>query len=228
MSNLSSGMLCPRCGGATFKRAGSILSPRGRVQRYECRECGKKQHPSLKTQPIELREGFLDIEASQLKGNFGHTISWAIKDRGGRVHSDVLKHHSLNDEKRILRSLLRQLKQYDLVYTYYGTGFDIPFLRTRCLYHKLPFPEYMTLYHRDVYFMARGRLSLHSKRLEAVAEFLGITDKTRLDPAIWVAAGFGDKDAYDYIHEHNVADVEVLEKVHEILEPFYLGTRRSI
>lgn len=222
-------MICPRCGSEHgFRRDGSILSPRGRVQRYTCMTCQKKFHPSLKTQVLNLREGFLDIEASQLTASFGHTISWAIKERGGKVTHDVLRHRSLADEKRLLRSLLRVLKKFDLIYTYYGTGFDVPFLRTRCMYHNLPFPEYMMLYHRDVYYMVRSRMNLHSKRLAVVAEFLGIPGKTRVDPAIWVAASFGDKKALKYILAHNIEDVRVLEAVYERVEPFTQGINRSI
>jgi uncharacterized protein YprB with RNaseH-like and TPR domain/ribosomal protein S27AE len=220
---------CPRCGSGSTIKNGSILATRGRVQRFLCHECGKRFHPSLRTQPLNLREGFLDIEASQLTASFGHVISWAIKERGEpTVHYDVLRHRSLKDEKRLLQSLLRTLKQFDLIYTFYGTNFDVPFLRTRCMYHNLPFPEYRELLHRDVYYMVRSRMNLHRKRLESVAEFLGIEGKTRVDPAVWVAASFGDKAALKYILEHNIADVKVLEAVYERVEPFVSPINRSI
>ena len=69
---------------------------------------------------------------------------------------------------------------------------------------------------------------MHSNRLGTVADFLGIPGKTALKPEIWVQASFGDKKAIAYIHEHNIADVVILEKVHEKLEPFMRGVQRSI
>lgn len=224
-------LVCPRCGGARIRRHGSILSARGRVQRYECRDCNKKFHPSLKTQPMELREGYLDIETSQAgrgAGEWGIVYSWALKERGGKVRSDVMRERSLKEERRILVSLIRELKDFDMVYTWYGTGHDIPILRTRALKHGLKFPEYMELYHTDLLYVCRHRFKLTSNRLAHVCEFFGIPDKTPLDPDIWVRASFGDKKAFAYIHAHNIGDVVALEKVHERLEPFYRGVRRSI
>lgn len=221
-------LTCPRCGSmGPFRRAGSVLSPRGRVQRYQC-ACGKKFHRSLRAVPMVLREGYLDIEASQLKASFGIVYSWAIKTRGGEVESDVIRHHSLQGERRLLGALIRALKKYDMIYTYNGTLFDIPFLRTRALRHGLEFPEYMEVYHTDLYFVAKHRLRMHSNRLEAITKFLRIDGKTPLDPDIWVRASFGDKKALREILVHNIGDVVVLEKVHERLEPYYAGTRRSI
>lgn len=224
------GLSCPSCGGSRIRRDGSILAARGgRVQRYRCVECGKKFHPSLRLQPVQLREAFLDIEASQLTASFGHVISWALKHRGqDEVLYDCIRRRSLKEERRVLRSLLRALQDVDMVYTYYGSRFDIPFLRTRCLYHGLDFPEYLQLYHRDVYYIARGRLRLHGSRLAQVAEFLGIEGKTPLDPNVWVRASFGDKEALRYILEHNIADVEVLEKVYDRLEPYARPVYRSV
>lgn len=221
-------MICPRCGGESHRRSGSVLSPRGRVQRFQCHTCEKKWHPSLRTQPLVLREGFLDVESSQLTGSFGHIISWAVKERGGKIFSDVLRHNSLNDEKRLLRGLLRTLRKFDKVITWYGAKFDIPMIRTRCLYHGLEFPEYAQLYHTDAYYLARFKLKMHSNRLAAVAEFLGIGGKTRVDPAYWVAASFGDRKARSYILAHNREDVKVLEAVYAVLEPHSAGRNTSV
>lgn len=226
--NMMTDLSCPRCGSSRLARYGYVLLARGRqrAQRYVCKECQKRFH--VNSQEAPLRECFVDIEASQLTGTFGHVISWALKPRGGPTVSDVLRRRSLSEERRILRSFLRTVRGFDLVYTYYGTRFDLPFLRTRCMYHGLPFPEYLELYHRDVYYVARRVLRLHSTRLEAVARFLGVKGKTPLDPNVWVSAEFGDKEALRYILEHNVADVEVLEQVWERLEPYARPVYRSV
>lgn len=216
-----------------MRKTGSILAARGRVQRYECRECGKKFHPSLKTQPMELREGYLDIETSQAgrgAGQWGIVYSWALKDRGGEILSDVMKERTLKEEKRIIASLIKALKNFDMVYTWYGTGHDIPILRTRAVKHGLRFPEYMELYHTDLLYVARHRFKLSSNRLENWCKFLGIPEKnqTPLDPDVWIQASFGDRKAFKHILQHNIEDVIALEKVHVVLEPYYRGVRKSV
>lgn len=221
---------CPRCGESGYTKVGSIIAARGRVQRYQCvnPKCQKKYHDSLKLQPVPQRQAYLDIEASQLTASFGHMISWALKDRGGEVHSDYIKRRSLKEEKRIVASLIEALGEVDEVITYYGTRFDVPFVRTRALYHGLEFPGYMSMSHLDLYYVARARMRMHSNRLATVAEFLGIEGKTALKPDIWVRASFGDVEAIEYIHTHNIADVVILEEVHDRLEPFMKGVRRSV
>lgn len=221
-------MLCPRCGSSNVIKHGSILAARGRVQRFECKDCYKKWHPSLLDQPIVKVQGYLDIEASQLTASFGHMFSWAMKLRKGKILNDYIKARTLKEEKRIVGTLLKALKSVDEVVTYYGTRFDIPFIRTRALYHELEFPEYMSMSHLDLYYVARSRMRMHSNRLATVSQFLGIQGKTPLEPEIWVQASFGDKEAIKYIKEHNIQDVIILEKVHDKLEPFMRGVQRSV
>ncbi|MDR7534530.1 MAG: ribonuclease H-like domain-containing protein [Armatimonadota bacterium] len=225
---------CPRCDSEYGQKAGSVLSPRGRVQRYLCLKCGKKFHISLKARgPNDYgRMGFLDIEASQLTATFGILFSWAIKPRGGRgrasVQAEVLKARTLAAERQLLNALLEALKAYDTVVTYYGSRFDIPFIRTRCLFHGLPFPRYLDLYHLDLYYVVRNRLKLHSNRLAVAAEHLGIKGKTPVTASTWAAANMGEKWAFEEILKHNIGDVVVLEKVYKVLEPFMRPTRTSI
>lgn len=222
-------LVCPRCSSADYRRKGSILSPRGRVQRYECRVCEKKFHPSLKTQPLKLREGYLDIEALGLKANFDPMLCWSIKPRGDdKIVHALIAEWSLASERVLVKKLCKALTQFDRIITYNGTMYDIPFMRTRALRHGLVFPEYMTLYHHDLYFVARGRLSAHRKNLGTIAQVLNVQGKVDLDPRDWEAANFGDRAALKRILDHNLQDVRVLEDVHEVMEPYYFGVNKSI
>jgi uncharacterized protein YprB with RNaseH-like and TPR domain len=223
---------CPVCNGTDIKKAGSILSPKGRVQRFKCQDCDKKFHPSLKNQT--LREGFLDIENDSVgrgAGNFGIMYSYAIApmDETKKIDHAVLTERSLKAERTLLKTMLKDMKKYDLIYTWYGSGHDIPVMRTRCAYHKLPFPEYMEMYHKDLYYTVRGKYKFHSNRLEAVAHFFGVSSKTFLEPNIWIAAKFGVMSAFKYIDKHCIEDVKTLRKVYHKVVPYYKpNTFRSI
>jgi len=223
-------IFCPVCRSDRIIKHGSILGPKGRIQRYDCKACGKRFHPSLKE--IPLVEGFFDIETSQAgrgAGNFGIMYSWAIKVGGkDQVYYDVLRERTLKDEARIVLSLVAALRRFDMIYTWYGTGHDFPVARSRSEAHHIPFPEYLELYHVDLYYIFRRLFKLHSNRLAAAAEFFGIEGKTPLDPSVWVDASFGKKSALRYILKHNIGDVQILEQVHKMIRPYYKGTKRSI
>ena len=183
--------------------------------------------------------GYLDIESTQLKADFGIMLSWAIKTRGkDEMFSESISGEDLTtwlpDKKRykfdyeIVKHLVEKMKEYEWIVTYYGTGFDLKFIRTRALYWGLDFPIYGVVKHKDVYYMVRGRLLLHSNRLESVCEFFGIKGKTPLKGSTWVNALAGDEKALAYINLHNRKDVEILEKVHNLIEAYVSTTRRSI
>ena len=182
----------------------------------------------------EERIGFLDLEASNLKANIGNLISWAIKPLGvKKVAFDAwTRKEAINWDKmdrRIMKSLIKELQNYDLVVTYYGTGFDIKFMRTRAMILRLEgFPEMGTLKHFDVYYAVRGKMSLYSNRLAVATQALGIEGKTPLPPSIWGPARLGYADAIKDIKIHNVEDVKILEELYNEILPYCQVTRKSI
>ena len=111
-----------------------------------------------------------------------------------------------------------EMNKYDVIMTYYGTRFDIPFIRTRALYHGTYFPMYKQKSHKDLYYVVRSKLKLHRSSLQAATEFFGIDGKTRIKPEYWQKARWGDKKSLKYVYDHNVADVEILELLHRKLE----------
>ena len=180
--------------------------------------------PSRYATGHERTIGYLDIETTGLKANVDIMLSWAIKTRDkDEVVSDVIKKSEVFNGKydyRIMESLIKALKKYDLIMTYYGTGFDVPFMRTRALDHDLPFPKFRNLSHKDIYYLVRSKLQLTRSSLKTATQFLGIDGKTNLDPRIWRDARYGNKEALAYVLEHNVADVEILENLHKKIEKY--------
>lgn len=182
----------------------------------------------------EERIGFLDLEASNLKANIGNLVSWAIKPLGvdkvayqGWTRKEAIDWNKM--DRRIMKGLIKELQNYDLVVTYYGTGFDLKFMRTRAMMLKLPgFPEFGTLKHFDAYYAVRAKMCLYSNRLAVATQALGIEGKTPLPPSIWGKARLGYADAMADIKEHNVADVEILEELYEEIIPYVQVTRKSI
>ncbi len=182
----------------------------------------------------EERIGFLDLEASNLKANIGNLISWAIKPLGvKKVAFDCWTREEAIDwdkmDRRIMGTLIEELKNYDLIVTYYGTGFDIKFMRTRAMILGLTgFPEFGKLKHFDVYYAVRNKMCLYSNRLAVATQALGIEGKTPLPATIWGPARLGYKKALKDIKVHNVEDVKILEDLYNEIVPFCQVTRKSI
>jgi len=177
--------------------------------------------------------GYLDIETSNLNPTFGVMFSWAIQDKDGAIHSDMMSvskgdfHWSVQDS-RVVRNLVKQIANYNIIITFYGSRFDIPFLRSRAMKWGCLFPGYGSVLQLDMYYVCRSKLNLHRGSLKAVSRFLGIEGKDDIEPDLWVKALFGHKESIDLIHEHNVWDVKVLQEVHKRMEPYIKGTRTSL
>jgi uncharacterized protein YprB with RNaseH-like and TPR domain len=178
----------------------------------------------LRSQPAEEKLGFLDIETSNLHATFGIMLAFSIKERGSdKIYSRVITANELRTclDKKVVAQCVKDMQLFDKVVTFYGTKFDIPFIRTRALALGLEFPEFGQLFHKDMYYVARNKLRLHSNRLDAVCHALfGETTKTRIEAKFWIQALMGKKEALDYILEHNKQDVIELERVYDTLINF--------
>ena len=167
----------------------------------------------------EERRAYFDIEASNLDADYGIMLSWAIKPSDSDVViGDVLTPADVKkgtEDKRIVQSCIEALTNFDKVVTYYGTGFDIPFLRARALIVGVPFPAFGTLKHKDLYYVIKSKFKLSSRRLEnACRQLLGATEKTRIDAKYWRNGVRGEKKSLAYIYDHNLHDVTDLEKLY--------------
>lgn len=189
------------------------------------------EHPNC-FKEIPERIGFFDIEASNLNADFGIMISYAIKELDGPVLSSIITPKELASkhlDRRLTKECIEDIRKFDRIITYYGTNFDLPFVRTRSLLHGLDFPVYKEVKHTDVFYWAKTKLCLHRKRLQVVCDFLGIPSKGHpMIPNIWNAAMTGNKKALKHILIHNREDVISLEEVYKRLLDHTANTAKSI
>jgi len=195
-------------------------------------ECYRRDHPD------QERVGFLDIETTGLDAGFGIVLCWAIKLAGQAdiLHDvitlrDIQRGKAGDEDERIVRSCIKALGGLGRVITHYGGNFrfDLPFLRTRAVALKLPFPTYGMIKQEDTYAILRAKFKLPRNRLETACRVLfGETEKTHLDPVVWRRAGRGDKQALAYVLKHNLADVRDLERVYNAITSSTRGFGVSI
>ena len=159
-------------------------------------------------------------------------LAYCIKRHGGDTLKRLITPKEISTlafDKRLCTQFLEDLDQFDRLVTYYGTGYDVPFLRTRCLSHELGFPPMGTLFHTDAYYAVRHKLKLHSGRLEAACTFFGIPSKTtKLDPGVWRNAQAGCTKSLNLVLEHCVEDVASLESLWLILQGHTKINKRSL
>ena len=187
----------------------------------------------LKDNNISERVGFLDIETSNLKANFGIVLCWCLLDADGVLYGDWMRRDDVlegNEDKRVVSTCIDLIRNsYDRVVGHYSTYFDIPFLRTRALIHGLKFPEQGSILHTDTWKMAKRSLCLHSNRQDVIAESLfGKTCKTRISHPAWRKAMLGDEKAMKEVVNHCQKDVQDLKRNYNALLPFVRPVRSSI
>lgn len=196
------------------------------------------EHPNcwFEERNIKPRIGYIDIETSNLDANYGMIITYCILDdetdeiTEGVV--DIQEVREGNFDKNLCKQLISDMKKFDILKGYFSTRFDIPFMRSRSLKWRHNFPFFKTINHKDVYYMVKRLLKLHSNRLEVATQFLGITGKNHVDGDQWMIAlmcdGEKQKKAMEYILDHNRRDVRILKKLDHMLQEFDKGTVKSI
>ena len=193
------------------------------IEHYEC---------YLKEVRPPEKIGFLDIEASNLAANFGVMFAYCIKKSWKNeiitgITEPITFKKSL--DKTVVVKCIKDMTKFDRLVTYYGTKYDIPFIRTRALYHGLDFPGYGSVLHTDLYYMVRNKLRLNSNRLEvACRAVFGRSEKTHIENEYWIRALMGDKESLLYILDHCKKDVLETERLFYKLAEFTKLTDRSI
>lgn len=185
--------------------------------------------------------GYLDIEATNLKANFGFMLSWAMEIRDTQTgkckivsacvtREDInraYRERKISADKAIIEKLIKTLKdeKIDLLIGHYFNGWnkmDIPFIRTRCIMNKIKgWPKHRTIRYGDTWSMAHKLYSIHRYGLEAIGDMMGVkTKKTRVEGLEWQLAVQGDPKSLRYVLDHNIKDVKITKPVHMHMEEY--------
>jgi uncharacterized protein YprB with RNaseH-like and TPR domain len=176
----------------------------------------------LSTAIVDLETSDLDADKAVLlvacvKSSFCKNIIKLRIDEEDKPTWDVgLRGHDYS----IVAHTAGILSEHDVVVAHNGTRFDIPFLRTRMLKHKLKrLPDLKIVDPCSILFR---KFKMRSNSLAAAIDFLGLREKkTPLNMAVWMNAILnGSKAALDEITKHCVQDVKALEGVFTAVKPY--------
>ena len=157
-------------------------------------------------------EAYLDIETTSLLGTGGMITVIGVYTTDGIEEKFI----QLVDEEITKDNLLRVLKSVEIIYTYNGTGFDLPFIKE---YLGIELSDYST--HRDLMHNC-----WHNKLyggLKKVEEILGIERKSmgidgKIAVELWERYKlYGDNNALKSLLEYNKEDVMNLKIIKDRL-----------
>jgi uncharacterized protein YprB with RNaseH-like and TPR domain len=173
---------------------------------------------------------YWDIETSDLSASFGELLCfgyWWHDDLEPQVINiyDFKGWQKLPVEQRdyyLLQKVVEIMEDADVLVGHYSTGFDYPFVQTRCLMHKMPpIPKPIQI---DTWRIAKYQLALNSNKLANIAKALGCDEqKSSLPPYIWRRAKAHDLEALKLISEYNIQDVRTQRAITEKLMPLANG-----
>jgi uncharacterized protein YprB with RNaseH-like and TPR domain len=158
-----------------------------------------------------------DLETTNLSADFGVVLCAVVKPAGAKpvtFRGDTYPRwkKGRSDDQALIQAIVAELDKYDIWVAHNGAKFDVPFLRTRLLRwgnNSLPAKKLI-----DPVQLARNKLRMSYNSLAQVANHLGINTKTDVKPEHWLKAALdGDTESMNYIVEHCIQDVLVLEKV---------------
>ena len=215
-----------------FNNDKEIDLTRGTIRKY----LGKIQQEQT-SEITPFRRLFLDIETSPNIGWFWRS-AWKTNIGPGQIieerrvitvswkweGDDKVQHLNWDKnkcDKELLTKLSSVINEADEVIAHNGDRFDIPWLRTRCLYHRVPFNTYIKSV--DTLKKVKSAFNFQSNKLDYIAEFLGFGNKKPSGIGLWMTLTFDDVKSQEYkealakMHEYCDHDVVLLEDVYRTI-----------
>ena len=181
-----------------------------------------------------IKRLFFDIETSPNVGLF-----WSAGYRQNIGYESIVKERAIiciaykwagektvhalywdknQNDKTMLKEFMKVVNQADELITHNGDKFDLPWIRTRCLFHGIEmFPTYTTL---DTLVQARNKFRFNSNRIDYIAKFLGLGAKIHTNYDMWKKIVLeNNQRSLQEMVRYCKGDVSLLEKVYDKLSP---------
>ena len=159
---------------------------------------------------------------SNLSADFGQLLCAVVgeyepkRPQAGKLYTFTLKDYGARrwDDSSLAQQWRDCLEDFDIIVTWNGIRFDVPFLNTRLRHRGMR--EVRVQHHIDLLYTSRFKLKLTSNGLDHVSRYLRCkVSKTHMQPDQWGKAMGGNVPAYRYIIRHCQRDVRVLAEVYD-------------
>lgn len=175
----------------------------------------------IETSPNEgwfWRSGYkLNIDASQIKKERAIiclSYKWLDENEVYNLYWDLNQ-----NDKFLIDQFIDVLNEADLIVAHNGENFDIKWLKTRALIHKLHYKMLPNYKQFDTLKVAKSKLYLNSNRLDYIAKILGFSGKIRTRYNLWDEVCYdNNRDSLKEMIEYCDEDVIQLEHVYKELQ----------
>lgn len=154
---------------------------------------------------------FWDIETTGREGEYHSVLVVSLKPYGLRPKTFTVTR--VGHDRKLVREAREELARYQVWCTYYGKGFDVPFLETALLHWGLP--KLVRRPHVDLYYTLRSRLLTGRHSQAHYLEFLS-EDRRKLPVSarVWRAASY-EKASLSTLVKRCESDTEGLESLYK-------------
>jgi len=122
-------------------------------------------------------------------------------------------------DKKMLTEFIKVMNQADEIIGHNSDRFDEKWIRTRCIYHRIPaMPKYKSL---DTLKKAKFGFNFNSNKLDYIAKFLGVGAKVEHSGFdMWKGVMENDKEALQEMVTYGNGDVVVLKDVYYAMQRY--------
>lgn len=123
------------------------------------------------------------------------------------------------NDKAMLQEVAKIMEQADEIVAHNGDNFDIPWLRTRFAFHRIPPPP--PIKSIDTLQWSKRRMLFNSNKLDYIANYMGFGSKIKTEFGLWKDVMLkNDKAALKRMADYCARDVELLQRVHEAIDVY--------
>src|SRR6266850_8594911 len=168
-----------------------------------------------------MRIAAVDLETSGLEGDWGSILCASFlpileENKYGEVYTLTRKVRAKDprDDGALASKIRDEIAKYNVIVTWNGKLFDVPFLNARLL--KAGKADCNPQMHLDMMWYAAGSSArLASRKLDNVAKFFKTPNqKYDVMPEVLQASRYGDPDALKEVIKHCETDVRILRDVY--------------
>lgn len=140
------------------------------------------------------------------------SFAWAWND--GPVQYDSMEKD--RDDKRIVEKMAALINEADFIVTHNGKRSDIPKIRTRLRFHRLP--TIKDVQHFDTLTTIKPRYLLDSYSLNNICDYFGLGKKKDAGGIeTWIGCDEGDPKAWAKMRKYNPHDVVLLRRLYKFV-----------
>lgn len=162
-----------------------------------------------------------DIECTDLNADWGSLVCVGYKWLGDKNPTiiSILDYPGKDvlDDSNLVKAFHAIASQADMVITYFGKGFDQPYMTSKYLENRLEWLPNTP--HVDLFFTAKSNVKVSRKSLDNLVSLYSLGKKYNVSRRHWRLAKAGVAEGIREVIKHCYVDVNLTEKLYYLFRP---------